>query len=228
MNERDAYEFSAYKGMDAAAIPSLVDAVSHIFCNSFGTTPQGKPYRLGPKKTKERLESTDLLFVAQHQTEGIIGYLYARILPYTHGIVGWIDSLAVLPHHRRKKVATRLVDTLIEALSTCRWVGCATPNPIAALVITNVVHGKVYIGECSPSQEFIDMINEIRPQCPDLSGADFNARSLRVKTHFTPVSSEETREWSPPHPSEPPPWWASLQNLPSEYEALLVIDRVAI
>jgi len=71
------------------------------------------------------------------------------------------------------------------------------------------------------------MINEIRPQCPDLRGADFNARSLRVKTHFTPVSSEETREWSPPHPSEPPPWWASLQNLPSEYEALLVIDRVS-
>jgi len=108
MNERDAYEFLAYKGRDAAAIPSLGDAVSHVFGNSFGTTPQEKPYRLGPKKTKERLESTDLLFVAQHQTEGIIGYLYARILPYTHGIVGWIDSLAVLPHHRRKRVVTRL------------------------------------------------------------------------------------------------------------------------
>jgi len=221
----DAYEFLAYKGRDAAAVPILVDAVSHVFCNSFGTTPQGKPYRLGPKKTKERLESTDLLFVAEHQTEKIIGYLYARILSYSDGIVGWIDSLAVLPQHRRKKVATRLVDALIEALTTCRWVGCATPNPIAALVITNVIRGKVHIGECAPSQEVIDMINEIRPRCPDLRGADFNAKSLRVKTHFTPVSSEETREWSPPHPSEPPPWWATLQNLPNEYEALLVIDR---
>lgn len=223
--EQDEYEFHSYTGEEAAATPSLVNAVSHVFSNSFGTNPQGRPYRLGPKKTRERLESTDHLFIAYHQTEGVAGYLYARILHATQGVLGWIDSLAVLPDHRRKKVATRLVNHLVDTISTCRWVGCATPNPIAALVITNVVHGKVYIDRCNPPGDVLNMIKEIRPKCPDLRGADFNASTLRVKTSFTPVSSEETKEWSPPHPSEPPPWWASLQNLPSEYEALLIIDR---
>lgn len=37
----------------------------------------------------------------------------------------------------------------------------------------------------------------------------------------------EHRRKSPPHPSEPPPWWSSLAHLPSEHEALLVIDRHA-
>ena len=72
LSEQDEYEFHSYKGEEAAATPNLVNAVSHVFSNSFGTNPQGRPYRLGPKTTKERLESTDHLFVANHQTEGLL------------------------------------------------------------------------------------------------------------------------------------------------------------
>jgi hypothetical protein len=153
------------------------------------------------------------------------GYLYSRILRSESGAVGWIDSLAVLPQYRRKGVATRLVEEFLREVSTCRWVGCATPNPIAALVITRAVNGVTYIEGCQPPPEVISMIEDIRPKCPDLRGTDFNSTRLLVKTKFTPVKSEDTTEWKPPHPSEPPPWWASLENLPEEYEALLVIDR---
>jgi len=88
MIEHNAYEFLAYKGRDAAAIPSLVDAVSHVFGNSFGTTPQGKPYRLGPKKTKERLESTDLLIVAQHQSKELLATSMPEFFPTLVGLLG--------------------------------------------------------------------------------------------------------------------------------------------
>ncbi len=83
----------------------------------------------------------------------------------------------------------------------------------------------VYVEGCRPSPEVISMIEYIRPKCPDLRGTDFNPTRLLVKTKFTPVKSEDTTEWRPPHPSEPPPWWASLENLPDDYEALLIIDR---
>lgn len=219
------YDFQYYPATEAANTPEVVKAISHVFSNSFGNNPDGKPYRLGLKTTKTRLESTDHVIVAQSPMDDIVGYLYARVINYSNGMVGWIDSVAVMPNHRRKNVATHLVDKLLSRIPETKWVGCATPNPIAAFVITKVVPGTAYVGECNPPQEVIEMINEIRASCPDLRGADFNHRKLLVRTNFTPVSSEETTEWSPPQPTEPPPWWASLRNLPSDYEALLVIDR---
>jgi GNAT superfamily N-acetyltransferase len=225
MNQQSPYDYRRLAGCDAAQSTDIVNAVSHIFSNSFGTNPQtGQPYTLGPKTTRKRLDRTDHVFTAQHKANGFIGYLYARRIPYSQGAVGWIDSLAVLPAHRRKGVASSLVKKLTLATPDCRWFGCATPNPIAALVITNVVRGKTYIGDCNPPAEVVSVINEIRPQCPDLSGVEFNPRTLLVRTTFTPVSIDDTKEWNPPHPSEPPPWWSSLTNLPSEYEALLLID----
>lgn len=199
--------------------------VSSVFSHSFGENPKTRrPYRLGPKTTRERLFSTNHVFVAQNP-EGMVGYLYARILGSCSGTVGWIDSLAVLPLHRRKGVATRLVEEFLTKVSECRWAGCATPNPIAALVITRAVKGTTYVEGCQPPREVISMIEDIRPKCPDLRGTDFNPARLLVKTQFTPVRSEDTTEWKPPHPSEPPPWWASLENLPDDYEALIIIDR---
>ena len=124
-----------------------------------------------------------------------------------------------------EKSRPRLIGDLLEKISDCRWVGCATPNPVAALVMTRVVRGDAYVGECNPPREVIDMIQTIRSRCPDLRGADFHPQQLLVRTNFSPVSSEETTDWSTPHPSEPPPWWAFLKNLPSHDEALLVIDR---
>ncbi len=227
MKDLSAYEFSSYSGVDAANSDALVKGISSVFSNSFGENPKtGKPYRLGPTTTKERLLSTNHVFVAQH-SEGMTGYLYARVISSGRGSAGWIDSLTVLPAHRRRGVATRLVNEFVSTVSGCRWVGCATPNPVAALVITKSVSGAWYIGECHAPEEVIFMIEEIRPKCPDLRGADFNPARLLVKTRFTPVMSADVTEWRPPHPSEPPPWWASLENLPDEYEALLIIDREA-
>ena len=225
MRQNNFYDFLYYPATEAANTPTVVKAISDVFSSSFGTNSKGKPYTLGPKTTKKRLESTDHAIVAQSQIDDIVGYVYARVIKYSHGVVGWIDSLAVMPDHRRKKIATCLISDLLAKIPESQWVGCATPNPIAALVITKVVQGTVYVGECSPPQEVIDMIDEIRSHCPDLSGTDFNHQKLLVRTNFTPVFSEKTTEWSPPQPTEPPPWWASLKNLPSDYEALLIIKR---
>lgn len=225
MNQQP-YQFRSYGHEEAANSSLIVQGISNVFSNSFGVNPRtGKPYRLGPQKTKERLLTTNYVFIADHVDDGIIGYLYARAISSTNGAVAWIDSIAVLPNHRRKRVATSLAHHLLAKAHDSRWIGCATPNPIAALVITRTVGGVAYVGECDPPAEVISMIQQIRPHCPDLSGADFNPRRLLVKTQFTPTSSEDTTEWKPPHPSEPPPWWASLEHLPEEYEALLVIDR---
>ena len=227
MNDLFDYRFRAYSGQEAADSESLVKGISYVFSHSFGTNPKtGKAYRLGPKTTKERLMTTNYVVIAQHSEE-VIGYLYARVIKSGRGKVGWIDSLAVLPPHRRKGIGTRLVNDFVSTTSDTRWIGCATPNPIAALVITKTVKGAAYIGECHAPEEVISMVEEIRPRCPDLQGADFNPTRLLVKTQFTPVRSEDSTEWRPPHPSEPPPWWASLENLPKEYEALLIIDRKA-
>lgn len=227
MNDLSAYEFRTYSGPEAAGSETLVRGIAHVFSNSFGTNPKtGKPYRLGTKTTRERLLSTNYVFAAQH-SGGTTGYLYARLIPSGRGTVGWIDSLAVLPPHRRKGIGTRLVNDFVSTTSDSRWIGRATPNPIAALVITRSVRGAVYIEECHAPDEVIELIEEIRPKCPDLQGADFNPTRLLVKTRFTPIKSEDSTEWRPPHPSEPPPWWASLENLPKEYEALLIIDREA-
>ena len=145
------YEFRSYGHEEAANSPSVVQGISDVFSNSFGVNPRtGKPYRLGPKTTKDRLLSTGHVLVAEHIDDLIVGYLYARIIPSSNGPVAWIDSFAVLPNHRRKGVATSLVNCLLLKAHDSHWIGCATPNPIAALVITRAVGGKAYIGECDP------------------------------------------------------------------------------
>lgn len=229
MSRLEGYLFQTYSGREAADLPEVVKGIADVFSNSFGTNPKtGEPYRLGPRKTRERLSTTGHAIVAQHGEEGIAAYLYGRTIASGQEMVGWIDSLAVLPNHRRKGIATNLVSRFLTAVSGSRWIGCATPNPIAALVITRAVGGVAYLEGCHPPSGVISMIEAIRPHCPDLRGADFNPTRLLVKTKFTPVRSEDTTEWRPPHPSEPPPWWASLKNLPEEYEALLIIDRKQI
>lgn len=202
-------------------------SVARIFSNSFGTNPStGQPYRLGPKTTKYRLRGTNDLVVAFDGSHGMaVGYVYGRSVISDQGPVVWIDSLAVLPQHRRHRIGTTLVRALITPHDGARWIGCATPNPVAALVITRGVGGKPYAGACSPPPQLIAMIESIRSLIPDLQGADFNSTRLLVRTRFSPTSTGDSKEWTPPHPSEPPPWWSSLEHLPSEHEALLVIDR---
>ena len=147
----NAYQFCYYQAKEAAESSEVVNAVSHVFSNSFGNTPtpEGKPYRLGPKTTKARIESTRHVIVSRRHAVPV-GYIYARVIASTDAVVGWIDSLAVMPGHRRRKIATRLIGDLLEKISDCRWVGCATPNPVAALVMTRVVRGDAYVGESNP------------------------------------------------------------------------------
>ena len=221
-----SYQFQSHSGSSASESPSLVHAVSAIFSNSFGINPKTqKPYRLGPTTTKKRLGLAHRLFLASDEADEPVGYCYATKIPSTHGGVGWIDSLAVLPEHRRKGIGTRLVENFAKHFASVRWIGCATPNPIAAFVIFKVVKGKLYIGECDPTEELVGMINEIRPLCQDLRGVVFNQRLLLVRTQFHPLDTGDNKEWSPPHPTEPPAWWSSLENLSSQYEALLIVDK---
>ena len=220
------YQFQSHSGSSASESSPLVHAVSSIFSNSFGINPQTqRPYKLGPQKTKKRLAIAHRLFLASAEGDQPVGYCFATEIPSSCGAVGWIDSLAVLPQHRRKGIGTRLVENFAGHFANVRWIACATPNPIAAFVIFRVVKGRLYIGECNPPAELVGMINEIRPLCQDLRGLHFNKRSLRVRTQFHPSDTGDNREWSPPQPTEPPPWWSSLENLPSQYEALLIVDK---
>ncbi len=223
------YRLERHSAPQAAQDSILVAAVAHIFSHSFGTNPKtGQPYRLGPKTTRERLQwTTDLIIGIEDSTSSAKGYIYGRVIESPHGLIIWIDSLAVEPEHRRKGLGTKLVSSLVLAHSSCRWVGCATPNPVAALVITKAIGGHAYAGKCSPPTELVQMIEGVRRQIPDLRGAEFNAKCLLVRTNFNPTLTGDSKDWSPPHPSEPPPWWSSLAHLPSEHEALLIIDRQA-
>ena len=220
------YQFQSHSGSSASESSLLVHAVSSIFSNSFGINPKTQqPYRLGPKTTKKRLALAHQLFLASDEADHPVGYLFGTEIPSSCGSVGWIDSLAVLPQHRRKGIGTRLVANFAEHFSSVRWIGCATPNPIAALVISKVIKGTLFIGECDPTEELLGMINDIRPLCQDLRGVDFNPDSLLVRTQFHPPDTGDNKEWCPPHPTEPPPWWSSLENLSSQYEALLIVDK---
>lgn len=221
------YTFQNYPAPHAAEDSDLVASVARVFSNSFGANPvTGQPYRLGPNKTRSRLRETKDLVVAIDESQGmVVGYVYARSVISQQGPVLWIDSLAVLPDHRGKGLGTTLVRSLADLQHGTRWVGCATPNPVAALVITRATGGKPYAGPCDPPPQLLVMIESIRSKIPDLQGADFNPVRLLVRTRFNPTSTGDTKEWTPPHPSEPPPWWGSLEHLPSEHEALLIIDR---
>lgn len=46
------YHFRCYPAKEAAASSEVINAISRVFSNSFGISPKGKPYRLGPKTTK--------------------------------------------------------------------------------------------------------------------------------------------------------------------------------
>ena len=52
MQSDNSYDFDYYPASEAAKSSEVIDDVSHVFSNSFGNTPEGKPYRLGPKTTK--------------------------------------------------------------------------------------------------------------------------------------------------------------------------------
>ena len=94
MQSDNSYDFHYYPASEAAKSSEVIDDVSHVFSNSFGNTPEGKPYRLGPKTTKKRIERTDHVIVSRHHADPV-GYVYARVMASTRGVVGWIDSLAV-------------------------------------------------------------------------------------------------------------------------------------
>ena len=211
-------------GPEAARNETITGLVSKIFNESFGYRPDGKPYRLGPKSTSERLASTDFLFIAGDEKSGI-GYLFGKEIPSMGGRIAWIESMAVLPLYRRQGIATALLQQFRLATKGSSKIGCATPNPIAALVVTRVIPGTLYIGNCHPPNAVLHMLREIRECCFDLRGCAIQEKLLQIKTGFSPLSRSDEREWNPRTPSSPPHWWSEIQHLPNDYEALLVIER---
>ncbi len=217
-------KISFFSAPQASKNDNLIKLVSGIFNESFGYRPDGRQYRLGPKSTAERLESTDFLFLAGGE-EGGIGYLFGKEIPCSSGRVSWIESMAVLPLYRRQGIGTALVKEFVKKTKGSLKLGCATPNPIAALVITGIVSGNLYISPRQPGFYIKRMLREIRKHCFDLRGCKIDDDNFRIKTGFSPLSRSDQRDWYPRTSAPPPFWWKGIENLPNDYEALLVIER---
>lgn len=213
-----------YSGPNAASNDVLVRLVSRIFNESFGYRPDGKPYRLGPKSVSERLRSTDYLFIAGDETFGI-GYLFGKEIPSSFGRITWIESMAVLPLYRRHGIATALVKKFFQATKGAFFFGCATPNPIAAYIVLNIVPGKAHLGTKAVPHYIYQILKDIQQNCFDLRGCSIDQVNFRIKTGFSPLSRSDQREWSPREPKDAPTWWEHIEHLPNEFEALLVIKR---
>jgi GNAT superfamily N-acetyltransferase len=211
-------------GYQAAASEETVRRISQIFNESFGYRPDGRPYRLGPKSVTERLLQTDYVFLAGGSRAGI-GYLFGKEIPSSIGRIAWIESMAVLPIYRRQGVATSLVQAFAEVTNAAPRLGCATPNPIAALVVSRVVAGNMFVGECGVPTRLVQLLKEIRQDCFDLRGCSIGESNFTIKTGFSPLSRSDQREWHPDSPQPEPAWWRSIEHLPNEYEALIIIER---
>lgn len=211
-------------GQQAASSEQTIRLISQIFNESFGYRPDGKPYRLGPKSVTERLLQTDYVFLAGGSDAGI-GYLFGKEIPSSMGRIAWIESMAVLPIYRRQGIATSLVQAFSNATRAASRLGCATPNPIAALIVSRVVAGKMFIGKSGTPYRLVQLLKEIRQNCFDLRGCAITESSLTIKTGFSPLSRSDQREWHPHQPQPEPKWWSSIEHLPNEYEALLIIER---
>lgn len=220
----DAPSLEALAGYQAAANEETVRRISQIFNESFGYRPDGRPYRLGPKSVTERLLQTDYVFLAGGSRAGI-GYLFGKEIPSSMGRIAWIESMAVLPIYRRQGVATSLVQAFTEMTKAAPRLGCATPNPIAALVVSRVVRGTMFVGECSVPHRLVELLKEIRQNCFDLRGCSIGESNFTIKTGFSPLSRSDQREWHPRTPQPEPAWWSTIEHLPNEYEALIVIER---
>ncbi len=214
----------SFSGYQAAASEETVRRISHIFNESFGYRPDGKPYRLGPKSVTERLHQTDYVFLAG-APDTAIGYLFGKEIPSSMGRIAWIESMAVLPIYRRQGVATSLLRSFVEVTKAAPRLGCATPNPIAALIVSRAVDGKMFLGKCGTPYRLLQLLKEIRQHCFDLRGCSIDESNLTIRTGFSPLSRCDQREWHPRAIQPQPQWWESVEHLPNDFEALLIIER---
>jgi hypothetical protein len=204
-------------GHQAASREDAVRLVSQIFNESFGYRPDGRQYRLGPK-------STDFFFIGGGAGSGV-GYLFGKEIPSSMGRIAWIESMAVLPLYRNQGVATSLLQAFSQSTKAAPRLGCATPNPIAALVVSRVIVGKMFVGKCGTPYRLVQLLKDIRQDCFDLRGCSIDESSLIIRTGFSPLSRSDQREWRPRNSRQKPAWWNGIENLPNEYEALLIIER---
>jgi hypothetical protein len=86
--------------------------------------------------------------------------------------------------------------------------GCASQNPIAALVVNRVVKGTMFVGECGVPPRLIQVMNEIRQDCFDLRGRSIEESNFTIKTGSSPLSRSDQREWRPRIAQPEPAWWS--------------------
>jgi hypothetical protein len=83
----------------------------------------------------------------------------------------------------------------------------------------------MFVGECRVPDRLIQLLKEIRQNCFDLRGCSIGESNFTIKTGFSPLSRSDQREWHPRNPQPEPAWWSTIEHLPNEYEALIVIER---
>ncbi len=211
-------------GYQAAASEETSRRISHIFNESCGYRPDGKQYSLDPKSVPEGLQQTDYVFLAG-ESDTAIGYLFGKEIPSSMGRIAWIESMAVLPLYRRQGVATSLLRSFVNATKAAPRLGCATPNPIAALIVSRTVDGKMFLGKCGTPYRLVQLLKEIRQHCFDLRSCSIDESNLTIRTGFSPLSRCDQREWLPRTFQPQPQWWNSIEHLPNDFEALLIIER---
>jgi SAM-dependent methyltransferase/GNAT superfamily N-acetyltransferase len=209
--------------------PAHAGIVSRIFCTSFGKNPHTKKMHvLGPKRMHERLKRCSYLCLAGVGGRSV-GYMFGTEYRDLFTTIAWLDSICVLKEHRRKGLATAMLDAFARAVPQFNWLGATSPNPVTPLVLEKLKLGQIYLpGRPVPSSlrhTIYTMLDNIQGRCEDLKGCEIDKEQMLVRTRFAIDLDREERDWNKGESA--PAWWTQLANLPSEHESLLIIHRDA-
>lgn len=228
----------ASKGFELQLIPASrirpqhAAIVSRIFCAApFGVNPRtSKPHILGPRRMYERLQRCSYLCLAS--SAGVpCGYMFGT--EYDQEMlarIAWLDSICVMKGFRRRGIATAMLDLFSRGIGRFEWLGATSPNPITPLVLEKMRLGNIYLPGHPAPTEILDSLEFIKHRCEDLKDAEIDRAKMLIRTNFSVRLESEERIWAQPKDSRSeslrePPWWKFLENLPEDYESLLIIHR---
>jgi hypothetical protein len=203
--------------------------VSRIFCTDFGINPKtNKPHILGPRLMMARLQRCSYLCLASVRNTPV-GYMFGTEYNQLYTKIAWLDSICVVREHRKRGLATAMLDMFARRVPEFEWLGATSPNPITTIVLHKLQLGKIYGPGTDPAPESVlKGLQTIANQVEDLKNCEIDHKAMRIKTKFTVTIEESDRRWvGRTDASVEPPWWTQLVNLPAEWEALLLIKRDA-